>query len=409
MAMVRRPAELKMSPAAPCRGVSGLARPGGRIWFVAAWVLLLALSLATPGLAREKNQVREVLALYDGRDDPELAYIELHRVVQTVLEYQGLKVSYLDMSRDPLPGAEAMSRYRGSVAHLKYDDLANAEAFLNWVRREVKSGRKVVLLGHLGPQRDSRESKPVDAALLDAYNADLGFEANKFYSETPALLAYGAGQKQAVNFERRLPAFPPLHPGFNAPANHIEALVSVRRKNNPKSECPVVCVTPWGGVAWNPYYLYRKDGSGFTQWYIDPFYFFSRAFETRDIPKPDVSLLSGRRLWYNHIDGDALLSLSHIKKGATCGAVVRDQLLKQYDLPFTVSVITCEVDPQALGSPEVVKLARSIFELPNVEPASHTFSHPFDWEGAVASVRAAKVKVDKKKAALRPLHKGAGV
>jgi len=46
----------------------------------------------------------------------------------------------------------------------------------------------------------------------------------------------------------------------------------------------------------------------------------------------------------------------------------------------TVSVITGEIDPAAKGSAEMVELARSIFALPNVEPASHSFTHPFYWD-----------------------------
>ena len=369
------------------RSASGRLRRMG-LWLLPMLALWLMLASASaPVLAQGKPVPRDILALYDGREDAGLAYMELHRMVQTVLEHLGLKVTYRDITQKKLPGPREMERYRGTVVQFISHKLPRAEAFLKWIMREIKSGRKVVLLGDLGPSHEAVGGKRLASELIQTYNAALGFKSTGFYTETPALLTYGPGKAPARNFERRLPAFPPVHPGYAANAEGHEALISVRHKSNPESDCPVVCLTPFGGVAWEPYYLYRKKGSGFSQWYIDPFYFFGRAFNTAGMPKPDVSTLSGRRVWYNHIDGDALLSMSHIKKGATCGAVVRDELLKKEDLPFTVSVITCEVDPKAQGKQKVVDLARSIFALPNVEPASHTFSHPFHWLKAIASAK----------------------
>jgi len=62
--------------------------------------------------------------------------------------------------------------------------------------------------------------------------------------------------------------------------------------------------------------------------------------------------------------------------------VIRREFLARYGLPTTVSVIEGEVGASGLYPARVGELepvARAIFALPEVEIASHTFSHPFDW------------------------------
>jgi hypothetical protein len=69
---------------------------------------------------------------------------------------------------------------------------------------------------------------------------------------------------------------------------------------------------------------------------------------------------------------------------------VLDELLRKYPLPHTVSVIEGEVGSAGMfpqDSPKLEAIAREIFALPNVEIASHTFSHPFEWADAEAGKR----------------------
>jgi hypothetical protein len=363
-------------------------------------LLSCVASLAGPVGAQTDGGLvpRKILAIYDSRDEPELAYAGLHRSAQMVLEHLGCVVTYWDVAGPvPLPSHADMAQYRGVIVQLWRKEQPRAAELIEWLVAEVKAGRKLVMTGTLWPVKDTLTKSEIPEELLNRYKAAIGFDTNDYYTENPALLEYAHKNKMAVDYERRLPINPPLHPSMHAIRAPTETIISVRRKGMPQSESPVAAITKSGGVLLEPYFLYRKPNSDFKQWYIDPFYFFEKAFDLKDLPRPDVSTISGRRAWYNHLDGDALLSVSRIKKGEYCGAVLRDRLFKKYDLPFTVSVIVCEVDPGALGREEVVKLAKSIFALPNVEPASHTFSHPFDWAAALAAGKGEQVAPDKGK------------
>src|ERR1041384_3200634 len=58
--------------------------------------------------------------------------------------------------------------------------------------------------------------------------------------------------------------------------------------------------------------------------------------------------------------------------GRLAGEIVRDDYLKQLDLPVTASAIAADLDQHAA-------LAKSIFDLPNVEVGAHGWLHPINW------------------------------
>jgi hypothetical protein len=124
--------------------------------------------------------------------------------------------------------------------------------------------------------------------------------------------------------------------------------------------------------------IHRDPATGRRQWRLDPFRFFEEAFTLGGCPRPDVTTQNGRRVWFSHIDGDGFANAS-VEPPKLCAEVIRDRILSRFPAPFTVSIVTAEVDAKALGSPEREALARSLFALPNVEPACHGYAHPYDW------------------------------
>ena len=60
--------------------------------------------------------------------------------------------------------------------------------------------------------------------------------------------------------------------------------------------------------------------------------------------------------------------------------VVQREAIEAFpDLPVTVAPIVADLDPTWFGSEQSQTIARDLFELPQVEIGSHTWSHPFDW------------------------------
>jgi len=78
-------------------------------------------------------------------------------------------------------------------------------------------------------------------------------------------------------------------------------------------------------------------------------------------------------------------------------------------LKFTTSIITCYLNGEMHQDirEELTNHTSNLLKEPNVEPASHTHTHPFDWENPVANILAEKWSVDdevnKSKATIKQL------
>jgi hypothetical protein len=123
---------------------------------------------------------------------------------------------------------------------------------------------------------------------------------------------------------------------------------------------------------------------GYNLWVLNPFTFLKEALRLKDIPAPDVTTENGRRILLAHIDGDGFPSRFEDEAEAEKFApeLIRDRIFKIFRIPHTVSIIEGETAQWGLYpelSPKLEDIAKSIFKLENIEPASHSFSHPFKW------------------------------
>jgi hypothetical protein len=153
-----------------------------------------------------------------------------------------------------------------------------------------------------------------------------------------------------------------------------------------------IALTSWGGYALNPHVLVElsslgsegssKDFGRNLRWVINPVEFLRHALRLPDMPIPDVTTESGRRMLMVHMDGDGFASKSEFSGTPYAAEVMLGQILKKYPLPSTMSVIQGEVAANGLypaKSAALERIAREIFALPQVEIASHSLSHPFQW------------------------------
>jgi polysaccharide biosynthesis protein PelA len=318
---------------------------------------------------------REILAIYDSREEPGPDQTRIHRFAEMPLNHLGLVVSFWDINAG-LPSSERTENIRGMITWLRRAPTAE---FYPWAQAQVARGVRTVVLGDsVLPEEGT--------SLTDANRlyAEIGFGLSGAIVD----LTYGTRVLQRdplIGFERPLdPVLPPF-PIVGAFGEDVTShLVLEHREAGQILASSVVLTSRRGGYAATGYFIYEEPGNGRTKWIIDPFAFFQKAFGIEPMPIPDVTTLSGRRIWFSHIDGDGWNNASRIEayrdKPTIAATVVLRELIAPYpDLPVAVGVIGADID-ERYGAAETARTAaHELFALPQVEVATHTYTHPYQW------------------------------
>jgi hypothetical protein len=295
---------------------------------------------------------------------------------QTPLEWLGYEVEYLDLGKTPLPSplperfAAVLLDGETEIPSVREMEMAT------WLLQTRKRGALLLFTG-------SFPFSGEDAVQMLA--AELGFRG------TGEFITQATGIQIDKLDEKIMQSESPVRPrksefrDLQAP-DKARVLVSLKGQDalGKRVRYEPVFLAPWGGMWLEPYVILRASADNYL-YYADPYKLLAAWLEPLGIfPAPDTSTRDGRRIFYSHIDGDGFASLAQFKGHPLCAEVIRDRVLKASPLPVTVSVIEAEVRGLAEGvdtpPDKLAEVARSIFALPNVQPASHAFSHPYVWE-----------------------------
>lgn len=330
------------------------------------------------------DENRTILAIYDSHDilSPGPGNNIIHNNAEMVLNYLGLKVRYHDLASG-VPSEDTAKDIYGIILWLKLVNdnyIPESENFLKWLTEEVKEGKKLVLLGTIRVFRDKKTGEVLEKEKFEELFNALGLEYYGDWTYDPFVVNVIEKDSNMVEFERSLANEAAVYQKVTAKADKSKVYLRLNRDDIENSVSDAVVTTPYGGYALDTYEVFINEINQEARWRINPFLFFEEAFNIKNAPRYDTTTLYGNRIFYSHIDGDGFRNISKIDDSSLCGKVILDNILKKYDLPITVSFISCEVDSEYLGSDETMELARNILKLDNVEAGSHGFSHPLDWE-----------------------------
>lgn len=318
---------------------------------------------------------RKVLVLYNSEDGDTPRNNLVFMNCQTVLNYYGILCDHRDVALRPLPDASAMSGYRGVITAFISQNMKKQTDYIQWLGKQTESGKKIIILGDLGVQESAVPEKEINR--IYRY---LGLNYRGNFTKSKPMIRYVSKDPLRVEFERRYPILPPGYELFKPVDKDIHVSLSIKRIDIRDSESAVIVTGPNGGFAYAGYILWQDPETFYRQWYLNPFTFFEEALGIKDLPRPDTTTLNGNRIAFSHVDCDGFSSVSRTDGNSLCAEVMRDKVFKKYPFPLTVSVIAGEIDPDVAGNKALVEVARDIYRLPNIEPSSHSYSHPFYWD-----------------------------
>ncbi|WP_413438931.1 bifunctional glycoside hydrolase 114/ polysaccharide deacetylase family protein [Sulfuriferula sp. GW1] len=314
------------------------------------------------GVGAPEIQPRRILMLYNGKNNSDVIFSDLHRFAAMPIQYMGFIPEYHDLT-GPLPDYQLAGQYAGIIVWSDGAPLNNPR-LKPWLLKQINQGLRLAVVNEFGFSRSNENLRPFGLNIK---------------SSVPASNVEIITQDAMVGFEHSALVQPDTLDIIDAGKGSTPIL----RLKVAGQITDVAAYMPWGGYVLSPYAAYEIPYQQGTRWIIDPFIFFKRALALPDMPAPDVTTSTGRRLLMAHMDGDGFASNAEFPGAPLASRVMLEKIFKKYTIPTAVSVIEGETAPWGVypkKSAEMEQIAREIYRLPYVEIASHSYSHPFKWQ-----------------------------
>ncbi|WP_143182150.1 hypothetical protein [Thalassospira sp. TSL5-1] len=346
-----------------------------RLCFI-CFLVLIPLSTA-----QARPVSREIASVYYSPQDISPFYTPGHALAETVLNFLGLTVTHFDISQG-LPQFDDPHEFRGILVWMEIDRLPDPEGFLKWLDAQMDAGTKVAILGDWSFLLDM-QGKNVSVPLVNRVLNRLGGQYDGDWEQFTFDYSINHLDPDMTGYESEIvKPFPPFYGVTKAESGSTPFVVATPPQSD--SNFLLGAFGPSGGFVQDGYAVRTGRNEHDRKWILNPFKFFSRVFQLEDFPKLDTTTLMGRRIYYSHIDGDGWRNISEIRgdndQPLLDTEVVYRDLIKPYpDLPVSVAPIAADLDPAWYGTKRTQDIARKLFALPQVEAASHTYTHPFQW------------------------------
>ena len=310
---------------------------------------------------------RTVLVLVDNLD-LDFHYTEAQRFIGMPLNYLGLRYEFVDMKTQPLPDGILAGRYAGVVSWL--NSGVNHPDLANWLKRRIDEGVRIAVFDSFG--------FPIDV------RTDPAFGLRAVAAARPQTLSILTRDAALLDFEA--PAIPDRNQLESIQLSGLQGRSLLRLQDNAGNLYDAAGLMDWGGFALVPFTVRSVPALGNDRWILQPIKFLQAALQLPALPMPDVTTEGGLRILLAHVDADGFASRAEMPGAPFASDVLQRDILARYRIPTAVSVIEGEVSAEGVYkklAPQLEPIARRIFAMPNVEAASHSYSHPFNWAKAM--------------------------
>ncbi len=348
--------------------------------------LFLLFLTSFSSLFSETHVPRTVIALYDGKTYLDSSDTHIYKFADKPLNQTGIQLRYVDIHQG-LPEIKDQNDILGVLTWFDSSQKGiDPQVFLNWSLDVIQNGKKYVVIGIPGFELESKS--PLSPEQTQRFWNSIGIEQGNWIVDTYLSKIIDLNPEM-MNFERDSSKIDIPYQIHRAVSSDVNTYATARYRNDPSFDAHLAMTGPKGSYLYDSYALfthYSTTTNLVSSWRVNPFNFFSKAFNTNTIPKPDPTTMAGRRVYYSHIDGDGwnnhpqLTRYKEDKPTIAAEVVYREMLDAFPDMPCSVGLIAADIDPDWFGTEESRRIAKLVLALPQVEAASHTFTHPFDWK-----------------------------
>lgn len=306
----------------------------------------------------------------------------VHELAQMPLNHLGMILEYHDVKKG-LPNIKDRKDVVGILSWFQDDKVFKDPAkYLKWLNQAIDSEKKVVIMGDPAFFENVKK-EATSLQLINKFMTRLGMSYNGDWISLTYKTKF-IKKDDFVEFEKKYSGF--LSPYYAMKNIDADVHLGVMKNDDFFSRFSLITTNKNGGYVADEYAYYKRHDKygSVKKWYINPFKFFKKAFDLKDSPVPDTTTINGSRIFYSHIDGDGFNNVSRIegykKDGFISAKVILEEVIKKYkNMPITVGFVAAEIDKGWAANVHSIEVARDIMSQDNVEIASHTYSHPFDW------------------------------
>ena len=328
--------------------------------------------------AYAKDEIkRKILVLYDKNQEMKLSNV--HTKLESILNYYGYYCEYFSDTLENAP--KDISSYAGVIYWSSGLEHENPVKLLNYITKF--KNKKNILIGNI-PYTD-KNGKDYLTTINQLLKENFGFYFGYTWAKSNASIKRNV-ESSFFNYEKKL--------SFLNKNTFLEIILddkSIRpifTETFNSTTSASVFLSSWGFYGQADKVFYYDENPKEYRWIINPYKLIESVYETH-YPIPDTTTKKGKRIAYIHVDGDGILSKAFNNKYTIENGY---DFIKKSALKTGVSYITIELDAKGpvlkksnLDATFFNEMAKKTLSLPLVEPASHTYTHPFNWrEGEVA-------------------------
>ncbi|MGC9061680.1 endo alpha-1,4 polygalactosaminidase [Calditerrivibrio sp.] len=316
------------------------------------------INLESFGISKCEYYPRKIITIYNDEASKDYSKVSATRLLPVPLEYLGYFIEHFNPDKTTLP--TDLDQYAGVVVWPETDLFKYESNFYNWIEKVLDYGLPVLFINFFGFN------------LTDDRIKKIGLKISENKDDPQSVLKI-VDKSEDVNFEAN------INPFYTQYLYETDGEPLLVLENSKKQKHMPIAISRWGGYTLSESTIVSIPDE---LWIVNPFSLLHKGLRLPVIPAPDVTTENGRRIFFSHLDGDGFKEIAVYDKKRYASEIIRDEIFKKYDLPFTVSIIEAEIAPYGIypkESPKLEEIARSIFKLDNVEIATHSFSHPFKW------------------------------